>query len=496
MATPRNPLFPQFLTIQEAEKLYLKRSELVPEVQKLTRILRGPPGAPGAPGKPGLPGAPGAPGSGGTPPTGTGFRHITGGAEDAAAQLVFNADVDAGAAITESKLALNFPTHANTNDPDQGVDLADSPSFAGLTVSGNVGIDNPTPPAQLTVNPTPAVASYNPANWNGTGRKLPLLVATEANNGGSVPAVAEPALVLGREGIAGQAYANFVEFNLRRYENSGTASRTGLDIAMTHGDGEVLGVNIMTLLSNGNVGIGLTLPLSPLHVKSAGFFQLTVESSASSAGINFKPSAGASVELQNSGTSVFLYDRTNSHYLMWLATNGNLGLGLDNTTPAAMLDVDGDAIISGPLTLSNTGLHLLDTNASHDLIIAPGSNITADRTLTLTTGDADRTITLTGNPTLADWFDQSVKSGASPQFAGLQVNGGSNLNGITMPDETGVVFGTAGDITNNSGVLFVNAIVDFTSTIKVNGDDGATGSFTTVDGKTVTVTNGIITTIV
>lgn len=55
-------------------------------------------------------------------------------------------------------------------------------------------------------------------------------------------------------------------------------------------------------------------------------------------------------------------------------------------------------------TFSNTGVHILDTNASHDLIIAPGSDLTADHTLTLTTGDADRTITLGGDlTTLAAW---------------------------------------------------------------------------------------------
>src|SRR5690606_12325756 len=53
------------------------------------------------------------------------------------------------------------------------------------------------------------------------------------------------------------------------------------------------------------------------------------------------------------------------------------------------------------ITFTNTGLHLLDTNASHDLIIAPGSDLSADRTLTLTTGDANRTLTLNTNVELA-----------------------------------------------------------------------------------------------
>jgi len=74
----------------------------------------------------------------------------------------------------------------------------------------------------------------------------------------------------------------------------------------------------------------------------------------------------------------------------------------------------GDAIDN--LTFSNEGLHILDLGGDHDLIIKPGTDLSANRILTITTGDAARTITLSGNPTLADWFDQSVKQAASPTF--------------------------------------------------------------------------------
>lgn len=53
------------------------------------------------------------------------------------------------------------------------------------------------------------------------------------------------------------------------------------------------------------------------------------------------------------------------------------------------------------LELNNTGLTIDDSDGSHQLAIVPGSNLTADRTLTLTTGDANRTITLTGDATLS-----------------------------------------------------------------------------------------------
>jgi hypothetical protein len=47
-------------------------------------------------------------------PTGTGFPHITSGAQDAAAKLVENADVHASAAIAGSKIAPSFGSQAVT----------------------------------------------------------------------------------------------------------------------------------------------------------------------------------------------------------------------------------------------------------------------------------------------------------------------------------------------------------------------------------------------
>lgn len=57
--------------------------------------------------------------------------------------------------------------------------------------------------------------------------------------------------------------------------------------------------------------------------------------------------------------------------------------------------------INTDITIPNTGLKIYDTDATHKLSIVPGSNLTANRTLTLTTGDAARTITLNGDTTLS-----------------------------------------------------------------------------------------------
>ncbi len=59
------------------------------------------------------------------------------------------------------------------------------------------------------------------------------------------------------------------------------------------------------------------------------------------------------------------------------------------------LSLPADVLIPTILTVPNTGLHILDSNTSHDLIIKPGSDLTADKTLTITTGDADMILNLT-----------------------------------------------------------------------------------------------------
>lgn len=92
-------------------------------------------------------------------------------------------------------------------------------------------------------------------------------------------------------------------------------------------------------------------------------------------------------------------------------------------TQTNLVDKSNNEVILGNWTFANTGLRIYDTDSSHDLNIKPGSNITANRVLTITTGDSDRTITLDGNPTLNDWFDQGLKQADSPTFNNISVTG-------------------------------------------------------------------------
>ena len=111
---------------------------------------------------------------------------------------------------------------------------------------------------------------------------------------------------------------------------------------------------------------------------------------------------------------------------------------------------DGDTLTTG-LTFPNTGLHILDTNTTHDLIIKPNSDLTVDRTLSLTTGDADRTLTINADTTLGggshsgtNTGDQDLTSYQLKPAEGAFVDGDkTKLDGI----ETGA------DVTDSTSVV-------------------------------------------
>ena len=79
----------------------------------------------------------------------------------------------------------------------------------------------------------------------------------------------------------------------------------------------------------------------------------------------------------------------------------------------------------------------LDSDQSHFLRHLAGSNLSDHRDLTWVTGDVDRQAILQGDPTLDDWFDQSVKSSASPTFAVLSVSGLISADSVRADGDAG-----------------------------------------------------------
>ncbi len=140
---------------------------------------------------------------------------------------------------------------------------------------------------------------------------------------------------------------------------------------------------------------------------------------------------------------------------------------------------DGDTLVTG-LTFPNTGLHILDTNASHDLILAPGSNITADRTLTLTTGDANRTLDLGANLTVtaAATVNQDLSTTADPAFNTVKLNDSNDSHTVQ------VLMGS--DITANRTLTVTTGDANRTLTLPLVGTVGIT-----IDGGGSAITTGL-----
>lgn len=109
------------------------------------------------------------------------------------------------------------------------------------------------------------------------------------------------------------------------------------------------------------------------------------------------------------------------------ATGGGSGVG------------DGDTLSTG-LTFPNAGLHILDTNASHDLIIKPNEDLSADRTLNIILGDDSRTLELGATLTV----------GSATTLSG-GTHSGTNTGDVTLA-------GTPDYITRSGQVLTLGLI--------------------------------------
>ena len=129
--------------------------------------------------------------------------------------------------------------------------------------AGNVGIGtNAEIQSKLTINGINTELA-NSVNHS----EAPLTITNPTPTSTSVLNDPKAVLNLCRTGTSGQAFSARACFKLCRYENSFPNSRTRLDITLAHNAYD--DVNIMSLQSGGNVGVGTTNPQRPLHVQTA-----------------------------------------------------------------------------------------------------------------------------------------------------------------------------------------------------------------------------------
>lgn len=161
------------------------------------------------------------------------------------------------------------------------------------------------------------------------------------------------------------------------------------------------------------------------------------------------------------------------------------GLGTMAVQNANAVAITGGTIAGiTELTVANNALHILDTNASHDLIVTPGSNLTADRVFTLTTGDAARTLDISAADVTVSAFGATlvddasklvalttlgVKRGTTAAYAG---GGTSNAFVATGLVATDIVVATILASTNDVAIAKAVPTAD-TLTITFSADPGA-----------------------
>lgn len=178
-------------------------------------------------------------------------------------------------------------------------------------------------------------------------------------------------------------------------------------------------------------------------------------------------------DIGTSGITVPLLSGSNTWADTQIFAGGaNFTLGINSTAVASTITFWGE-FGSPPVTL---GLRILDTDASHTLKITVGSDLTANRKLTLTTGDANRTLDISaGDVTISAAGAALIDDAdASAQRATLGLVIGTNVQAFDADLTTwaGITPGTGVGTALAANVGSAGAFVTF------NGAGGTPSSLT------------------
>ena len=182
---------------------------------------------------------------------------------------------------TTANTSMQIQSHPNNGqnkienivESGKGLDVfvSTTPSMGQpkLTIleSSNVGINTQNPLSTLHVNGLTSFINNPVTKINGYNHLgIPLVVSNNQPITGTTDLAS--VLHLAREG-SGSEHAAMAQFRLGKHENAAGTSKSRLDIVMGHDDYAV-DTSVMTILSSGKVGIGVTQPVAHIEVDCTG----------------------------------------------------------------------------------------------------------------------------------------------------------------------------------------------------------------------------------
>ena len=257
-------------------------------------------------------------------------------------------------------------------------------------------------------------------------------------------------------------------------------------------------------LAGGTLTGALTLaadPTSSLHAATKQYVDTSNALAALKAN-NLSDIASATTALTNLGgttTGKSLFTTGSATAARTTLGSTTVGDALFTTASAAAGRTTLAAAASGSNTditsvsLSNTGLRIADTDASHTLSVAPSSNLTANRTFSIATGDADRTLDISSgalavtgggtNQTSYTIGDLLYASGTTSLAKLADIATGNAL--ISGGVGVAPAWGKVGLTTHISGTLAVanggTGVTTLTGIVKGNGTSAMTAAVAGTD---------------
>jgi hypothetical protein len=356
-----------------------------------------------------------------------------------------------------------------SDDLSQGYNLLLNPN------GGNVGIGTTSPGAKLDVNGDVFINS-NYTGSNAAANDLTIGKTTTGNHGITI--------------ATGPTYTGSIYFGDSDNNDAGIIGYQHSDNSMKFTTNRS---EKMRITSSGKVGIGITGPLTKLHVYEAGTSMITVDSGATTpykAGIEFLRSSINGGSIYNDGGAVQIkfdsysgYDAANpsrggfqfrtapvSNNTMVNAVRidalGNVGIG--TTSPTRNLEV------SGVGTGDHTYIKILGDTTKEAILELHADN----------DASGDRWRIASGNSAKLDFRNNGSTK--------VSFQGGGNVGiGTTSPTAKLHVVGTGLFTGLVSGITPV-AAANFVTKAYVDGSGGGTGPFLPLAGGTMTGTNGVL----